>query len=158
MRNTMTFQIDAPVDRVFDFCADFSTTVPVISPGSEVTQASSGPLGVGSVFLFAHPTGLKGRAEVVQYSPPHTLKVATDWGNGPFTTVTLVGVAEGGGSLVRVYNDAKPMTRFRWMQPIAWVFAPFARGIEAKANDRYVEYARKTLEAGPPGDGGGVPT
>jgi hypothetical protein len=147
MRETMVFTVNAPVDRVFDFCADFEATTPVLSPETEVTQVPSGEVGVGAVFRFVHhPTRMVGRSEIVEYAPPHTLRVVTDWGRGPFTTLTTVQAAEGGGSLVRVYNDAKPITIWRWMQPFSWVFRPFLRGVVAKANARYVEFARQRLE------------
>ena len=72
VRNTLTVHINAPADRVFDFCADFATHAPVMSPGIEVTEVSPGPIGVGTEFRYVHPAGLKGRSEIVEYAPPHS--------------------------------------------------------------------------------------
>jgi hypothetical protein len=115
---------------------------------------------VGTVIRYAHERfGFVGRTEVVEYSRPHTLVVETVVnGRGPFRTVTVVEAAEDGGSTVRSSSNAKPFIFTCWMRPFAWMFAPLLRKSEAKANARFVELARKTLEPRPPGDGGGVPT
>jgi polyketide cyclase/dehydrase/lipid transport protein len=149
MRETMAFHVNAPVDRVFDFCADFEATAPVLSRQTRITEMSPLPVGVGTVIHYVNDRfGLVSRAEVVAYSPPHTFTVVTETnGHGPFTSQTVVESAEGGGSTVRVYNDGKPFALSTWMRPFIWMFAPVVRKAMAKATDRYVEFARKTLEA-----------
>ena len=149
MRETLTFHINAPVDAVFDFCADFKTLTPILSPGTEITEMSPGPIGVGTSFRYVNDRhGIVGQSEVVQYSPPHTFVVETRAnGLGPFRTVTVVDPAEGGGSTVHHYSNAKPFIPARWLRPFAWMFAPLLRKPVARINARYVEFARQTLEA-----------
>jgi hypothetical protein len=144
----MAFQVNASVDRVFDFCADFEATAPVLSRRTKVTEISPVPVGVGTVIHYVNERfGLISRAEVVEFSPPHTFTVLTVTnGRGPFTSRTIVEPAEGGGSTVRVYNDGKPFALSIWMRPFIWMFTPAIRKVMAKATDRYVEFARKTLE------------
>ena len=148
MRNTMTFHVNAPADRVFDFCTDFGATAPVLSRSTKVTEISPGPVGLGTVIHYVDERfGIVTRAEVVEYAPPRILTVVTVAnGRGPFTTRTVVEPAEGGGSTVRVYNDGKPFALSIWMRPFTWMFGPAIRKAMAKATDRYVAFARKTLE------------
>jgi hypothetical protein len=147
----LSFHINAPVDRVFDFCADFEATAHAVSPRTRITEVSPGPLGVGTVVRYANDRfGFVGRTEVVEYSPPHTLVVeAVVDGRGPFRTITVVEAAEEGGSTVHFCSNTKPFIYARWMRPFAWVFAPYLRRVEAKANARFEEAARRALEAGP---------
>ena len=148
MRETMSFTVNAPVDRVFDFVADFEAATPVLSPGTKITDVSPGPIGLGSVFHYTNDRfGIAGRTEVVQFAPPHTMGVTTTANDlGPFTTMTIVEAAEGGGSMVRMYSNARPFIPTKWMRPFAWMFGPLLRKPVAKANARYVELARRTLE------------
>ena len=154
MRITMSFHINAPPDRVFDFCADFEATAPVLSRWTKITEMSPRPVGLGTVIHYADERfGIFSRAEVVEYSPPRILTVVTvSNGRGPFTARTVVEPAEGGGSTVRVYNDGKPFALSIWMRPFTWMFRPAIRKAMAKATDRYVAFARKTLEVPDPND------
>ena len=147
----VTLHIDAPADKVFDFCADFWATSPVLSPGTKITEVSPGPVGVGTVFRYANDRlGLVGRTEVVQYSRPHRLVVETVANEyGPYRTVTVVEAAEDGGSTVHVFSNAKEFIPSRWMLPFAWMLAPMLRKPIARAHARFEELARATLE-GPP--------
>jgi hypothetical protein len=149
MRETMAFHVNAPVDRVFDFCADFEATAPVLQQRLRVTEISPMPVGMGTVIHYVNDRfGIVGRAEVVEFSPPRTLTVLTVANRrGPFTTKTIVEPAEGGGSTVRVYSDGRPFALSIWMRPFVWMFAPVVRKATAKATERYEQFARKTLEA-----------
>jgi Polyketide cyclase / dehydrase and lipid transport len=151
MRETFAFHLNAPVDEVFDLCADFKTLTPILSPGTEIAEVTPGPVGVGTAFSYVdRRSGIVGRSEVLEYSPPHTFRVVTV-ANGfrPHTTVTVVEAADGGGSTVRVYSDGKPYAPSRWLRPFSWIAAPLLRRALAKANDRFVKFARETLEAKP---------
>ena len=149
----MTFRVNAPTDKVFDFCADFEATTPVLSPGTKITEVSPGPIGVGTVVRYVNDRfGLVGQTVVVEFSRPHTLVVETVAnGYGPYTTTTVVEAAENGGSTVHIYSNAKTFIPTRWMRPFAWILAPLLRKPIARAHARFVELARKTLE--PPADG-----
>jgi len=148
MRETMRFHVNAPVDRVFDLVADFEATFPVISRRTRITDVSPGPVGLGTVVHYVNDRfGIVGQTEVVQYAPPHTLGLLTVANGGrPFTTVTVIEAAEAGGSTVRIYSNGKPYMLSRWLQPFTWMFAPIVRKVTAKANDRYVRFARERLE------------
>jgi hypothetical protein len=157
MRETMAFTVNAPVDRVFDFVADFEAATPVLSPGTRITGRSPGPVGLGTVFHYANDRfGIVGRTEVVQFAPPHTIGVTTTANDlGPFTNVTVVEAADAGGSTVRIYSNAKPFIPTRWLRPFAWMFGPLLRRPLANVNARYAEFARQTLEVQLPDAGGG---
>ena len=154
MRNTMTFQVNAPPVRVFDFCADFEATAPVLSRSTKITEMSPGPVGLGTVIHYVDERfGIVSRAEVVEYFPPRILTVVTvSNGRGPFTTRTVVEPADEGGSTVRVYSDGQPFALSIWMRPFTWMFGPAIRKAMTKATDRYVAFARRTLEVPEPND------
>ncbi len=141
MRITRTVTSTHPIDAVYDYLADFTTTTHW-DPGTERTVRVSGDGGVGTV--YANTSVFNGRRTELQYvvleaDRPHRIRLRGENRTVTATdTMTFEATADGG---TRVTYDAD--FRFRGLARLA---VPFLRGAFRTLGDEAEAGLRRTLQ------------
>lgn len=135
-----TAHIDRPIEEVFAFVAD-GTNDPKFSPRvQEITQATDGPVGVGTIYeSTVKDAGMttKRAFELTEFDPPNRIR----WKETSKNIVTAASggydlVAEDGGTRLTIHNELEGHGLGKLIAPLALRAArkdadPFAGRIKA---------------------------
>ena len=121
--------VNAPVEKVFHYLADFSRHHEWTRHPVKIEQTSAGPVGAGSTFTSRnHFMGreLEDKLTVTEFVPSERLVYEGDGNTGHFRHTFLVQPADGGARIIKRIETLRPTLAGRLLAPLFLIIAPRA--------------------------------
>jgi hypothetical protein len=145
MRYRFSITLNAPLERTFDFATDPANFLSRL-PGQQFEQTPPGGLGPGTRIRVIQSRMPDGFVEVLELERPHRLVTRSDYGTGPFITVTTFRVTPDMRTVIRIDGELALVGLPSLMRPLTPVLGLVLRPLVWRENRRVGSFLRKALE------------